>query len=170
MTELHCLALFHGTDKGSHGYCPFYERFIGDLQPLSITMIEIGAAEGCSLRMWREWMPKAKIYALDTSEYTHDDEGITVFKGDQSKTEDLEKLVQDVGNFHLVVDDGGHEPAKQIISFDFLWPKLVHDGWYVVEDLDNVKDFSRFTITDDVKELHMICEKGGDGILFLKKK
>jgi len=172
MTELECIAKWHGTDKGSHGYCPHYERFIGELRFLPITMIEIGVAGGDSLRMWREWMPKAKIYGFDMNGYSMDD--FTVIKGNQGEPNDLEQLLKETGSFHFLVDDGSHNSEDQKVSFNTLWPRLLLGGWYVIEDsfgIGNCLDLEAVGRGDgDIEELHLIAKNNGDVILFLKKR
>lgn len=171
MSELYFLATKNGTDKGGHGYCPRYEEIIGDLKSLPLTMIEIGVSDGCSLRMWRDWMPKAKIYGMDVRDYSHNDEGITVFTGDQSKPEDLERVSQQIGKFHFLVDDASHNPPDQKICFDYMWPRMEHEGWYVIEDLNDSKRIVDFlNIDSELQSLHFFSKNPGSGILFLKKK
>lgn len=175
MTELTCLALKNNTDKATHGYCPHYERFIGELRLLPITMLEIGVADGSSLRMWRDWMPKAKIYGFDVSDYhCQKEKRITVIKGDQGEQHDLEELVKEIGGFHFVVDDGSHDSEDQKVSFTYLWPRLLRGGWYVIEDsfgigscldLDSVAQGN-----NEIAELHLIGSNKGDVLLFLKKQ
>lgn len=173
MTELECLALKYDTDKYSHGYCPHYERLLGDMRFLPITMIEIGVGGGCSLRMWSEWMPKALIYGFDVNGYTGEQDKFEVITGDQGEPNDLEVLAKKTGRFHLVIDDGSHTAEDQQISFNNLWPKLVPQGWYVIEDsfgIGGSLDLEKIAHNDgDIKELHLIAG-GGDVILFLKKR
>jgi hypothetical protein len=169
MTELESLALKHGTDKSSHGYCPHYEHLIGHLRLLPITMIEIGVGNGDSLRMWRDWMPKAKIYAMDINNYDIK-EDFTILKGNQSSTDDLENLVRTTGKFHFLVDDAGHNRPEQKICYKYMFERLVSGGWYVIEDLDDISNIYDFDLQSDVEELHMIRAKGGARILFLKKQ
>jgi len=171
MTELEALAKWHGTDKGVHGYCSHYERFIGDMKLLPITMIEIGVAGGDSLRMWREWMPNAKIYGFDSNGYNGDD--FIVVRGNQSEPNDLEQLLKVTGNFHLLIDDGSHNSEHQKISFTTLWPRLLPGGWYVIEDSFGIGScFDLDAVANggnDIDEVHLIGHSG-NVILFLKKR
>lgn len=174
MTELECLALKYGTDKSSHGYCPHYERLIGDMRLLPITMIEIGVASGASLRMWKDWMPNAVICGFDQNGYNGvDKDQFKIITGNQGEPSDLERLANETGSFHLVIDDGSHNSSDQQISFSNLWPKLVSQGWYVIEDsfgIGSSLDLEAIARNDgDIKELHLIGG-GGDVILFLKKR
>lgn len=184
MTALECLALKYNTDKHSHGYCPHYERFIGDMRLLPLTMIEIGIGNGESLSMWREWMPNAKINGFDQKEFTHPDSSIKSFIGLQENVEDLEAMTQETGYFHFVVDDASHQPKNYAASFHYLWGKLANHGWYVIEDLDStwscidmdvinndrIRDITRGV--GSIEEFHLIGKNNdsGSGILFLKKR
>lgn len=175
MTELECIARKHGTDKVEHQYCRHYERMIGYMRYLPITLIEIGVGNGASLRMWREWMPKAQIYGLDTSNYEATGEDrIHVIQGDQKNNFDLEMLAQQSGPSHVVVDDGSHNADDQKVTFTNLWPKLVNQGWYIIEDVFGIGscvDLDAIARFDgDIAELHLITESRGDILLFLKKR
>lgn len=176
MTELECLAYKYDTDKGSHGYCPHYERFIGDMRNLPITMIEIGVAAGNSMRMWREWMPKAVIYGFDMNGYTGNSEkdGFRVFNGDQKSQHDLERMAVETGRPNLVIDDASHMAEEQNVSFSYLWPRVLSHGWYVIEDCFGIRNaIDLDTIAQgryDIEEFHLIAMNGGDVICFIKKR
>ncbi len=175
MTELECLAYKYDTDKGSHGYCPHYERFIGEFRFLPITMIEIGVAQGNSLRMWRDWMPGATIYGLDINGYegkeTHE---FTVIRGHQNDGHDLEEMLKTTGKPNIVIDDAGHDPAHQKTSFNYIFPKMITGGWYVIEDsfgLSSLIDLDSVAGgNSDIEELHLISMNSGDVIGFFKKR
>ena len=52
----------HETDKGStHSYIEFYERLLEPYRQKPCTLMEIGVAWGGSLKMWRDFLPQAKI-------------------------------------------------------------------------------------------------------------
>lgn len=171
MTELEVIGAKHGTDKVGHGYLPHYERFIGELRFLPITMIEIGVAGGSSLKMWEQWMPKAFVWGMDVNPYDQCfGERIRTFQGNQGQPNDLENLVKQTGNFHFVVDDAGHNVEEEKVCYNYLWPRLVSGGWYVVEDLNGFENgFDMSAIIhhgNDIDEYHLIS----NGIVFLKKR
>ncbi len=173
MTELECLAYKYDTDKGAHGYCPHYERFVGDMKNLPITMIEIGVAAGNSLRMWREWMPKATIYGFDmNSVEKRNEDGFKVIIGNQREPNDLEAMIKETGRPNLVIDDASHDHGDQKISFDHLWDRVLPHGWYVIEDSFGMQ----VDINDiagggnSVEEFHLIGMNSGDVISFFKKR
>lgn len=180
MSELESIARKHGTDKAAHGYCPHYERFIGEFQSSSCVLLEMGVDTGDSLRMWRDWLPKAMIFGLDTKSY-QPDFPFKVFKGNQGNIDDLWRMTDVVPHFNIVIDDAGHNVAEQKIAFDYLWSRVVPGGWYVVEDLD--QGLSCLELVDvasvligiaraegSVQEIHAMSKGRGDGILFLKKR
>src|SRR5207248_4538620 len=61
------LGLAHGTDKASkgHDYLRLYEPFLRPFAGDAFTLIEIGGYKGASLRMWRDYFPRASIVCLD---------------------------------------------------------------------------------------------------------
>ena len=77
-------------------------------------------------------------------EYTSDGTKILVHVGDQQNAFLLQavndraiwssKNPNAVG-FEFVVDDGGHENAQIITSFNAIWPEVVPGGFYVTEDM-----------------------------------
>ena len=48
------------------------------------------------------------IYSMDINEEIETDRGV-VYKGDQTKIEDLEKMIQIIGECDIIIDDGIHE-------------------------------------------------------------
>lgn len=141
--ELTELAIQFRTDKwGDHRYTPHYHRHLGHLRDQPITMLEIGIGGyaherrgGASLRMWKHFFPKGTICGLDIEDKSFVEEPrIRVFQGDQSDTSLLASIVEKVGRFDVIVDDGSHRPEHVIASFAFLFPLLADNGTYVVED------------------------------------
>lgn len=66
------LARKHRTDKAAkdhtfrgYSYLDVYERYFRPLKRRPINLLEIGVKEGRSLRLWKAYFPKAKIYGLD---------------------------------------------------------------------------------------------------------
>jgi demethylmacrocin O-methyltransferase len=101
-----------------------------------IRLLEIGVGEGGSLRMWRDYFAKGKVYGLEIDRRKHfDASAITVFKGSQSDERLLAKIASDAGGFDIVIDDGSHRWSDQITSFKVLFPHVMPGGYYVIEDL-----------------------------------
>jgi hypothetical protein len=141
--ELTPLATRFRTDKwGNHRYTPHYHQHLRHLRDQPINLLEIGiggyAREGqggASLRMWKHYFPKGSIYGLDIQDKSFVEEPrIRVFQGDQSDAELLTSIVDEVGPFDVIIDDGSHRPEHVIASFEILFPLLAENGIYAVED------------------------------------
>jgi spermidine synthase len=147
MGRLTDLANKYGTDKGdavenAHCYTYEYEK------RLSVNvnrLLEIGVFRGSSAKMWREYYPHAQVHvvdlfkdpeAIDPAEL--DALNIMTYIGDQKNVEFLSSLPQ---YFDLIVEDGSHNSADQIISFKELFMShLIAKGIYVVEDTHACKE------------------------------
>lgn len=132
------IAVKYGTDKSSlhHHYTRYYERH---LPAKTISLLEIGAFKGASLRMWKELYPDSQIACFDLfidpdniSKEDVESLGVTAYQGNQEYVSDLEKIE---GEFDVIIEDGSHRSDHQIITFETLWPKVKSGGMYVVEDL-----------------------------------
>jgi hypothetical protein len=161
MASLTELSNRFGSDKGTvgpgpgfagHNYTPVYEAYLGGYRDRAFSLVEIGLGVqgnrweakivqgrntgGASVKMWREYFPRAHIYGLDVNECAYlDDERTRTFVADQGNVEDLAGFVEAVPSFDVVIDDGSHRPDHQQISLDFLFPHLSPGGLYFIEDL-----------------------------------
>jgi hypothetical protein len=137
--SLNDLGLRFGTDKASshHGYLDFYERFLDEIRDDARTVLEIGAYQGHSLRMWEAYFTKAQIIGLDINPESKAFESgrVHIEIGDQSSALVLERLVR-LGPFDLVIDDGSHVWDHQIASLRYLYPHVMSGRYYILEDLD----------------------------------
>ena len=138
------LAKHHGTDKwNGHWYADHYEYHFKHLRMKTIHILEIGIggyekpeSGGNSLRMWKDFFPRATIYGLDIyDKQPHAEERIKIYQGDQSDPEILERISNDANGLDIVVDDGSHMNDDVIASFQKLFPMLNEGGIYVIEDL-----------------------------------
>lgn len=144
MMKLDNLAILYKADKGSywHNYCNAYEEYFGSLKNNSLRILEIGVGEGCSLFMWKDYFPNAQIVGMDCNavckKYVSD--RIKIVIGMQGNVDLLTEINGKYGPFDIIIDDGSHRWDDQIISFQTLFPKLVGNGFYVVEDLHTSYD------------------------------
>lgn len=148
-SDLDALARRYGTDKSSlgHGYTTFYARHFKARRSAARMVLEIGVggvtsgrgyettAGGQSLRMWRDYFPKAIIVGIDIHPKTVSDDRIIFEQGDQSDQAFLAKLVSRYAPFDVVIDDGSHVGRDVNASFDGLWDAVNPGGFYVIEDL-----------------------------------
>jgi hypothetical protein len=132
------LGLWYGADKSSagHSFAWIYERYVAEWRKRRVTLLEIGVWRGASLRMWRDYFPRGRIFGIDVDPgaAAHAGDRIEVFIGDQTDPELLRRLVARTGPLDVVVDDGGHRVEQQMPSLAFLWPHLKPGGIYIIED------------------------------------
>jgi len=137
------LAKKHGTDKYEHGFCPFYETFFGPIRESVERVLEIGVMSGCSLRVWLDYFPNAKVYGLDNQQYVNpeawpEDDRCEVFIGDSGDRRDLARAMElSGGGFDLILDDASHTMHDQQTALGFLFRYVKPGGYYIVEDLDS---------------------------------
>jgi hypothetical protein len=133
------LAIKHGTDKGTtdHSYTSRYEIYLEQYRDVEFNLLEIGVYNGSSIKMWKEYFPKANIVALDIDPKCkqYEEDRITIHVGDQTDVKFLNDVFNQYGHFEIILDDGGHSWKQQIISFETLFPLLTPGGMYLVEDL-----------------------------------
>lgn len=152
MTILCELADKHQTDKGGrsttyggvpgdtcHNYTPAYHAMFGDRRESVRRVLEVGVNAGSSLRMWEEYFPNAKIVGLDIRREVLFTAGrVECHYADQSSRQSLLAAVAAAGGgpFDLIIDDGSHEDAHQIVTAETLMPLLATGGAFVIEDID----------------------------------
>jgi cephalosporin hydroxylase len=143
------LAVKYNTDKAKfcHNYCEVYDTLFRNIRNDVKNVLEIGVAEGSSLRAWRDYFPNAIIHGIDIVDY--DEATLNVF-GDRIKTYNcdqndkpkLKKLAQDIGvKFDMICDDGDHAMTSILNSLDVLFPFVKEGGLYLVEDFEHPRQF-----------------------------
>ena len=142
-SNLRRLAQIYGSDKwGEHWYCQHYQTHFAPLRRKPITLIEIGIggyddpkSGGRSLRMWRKYFPKGRIYGIDIADKSpHNERRIHTFRGDQSDEAFLRKVIAQTGTPDIIIDDGSHLNRHVRKTFEVLFPLLADNGIYAVED------------------------------------
>lgn len=138
-----------------HNYVALYEKYLGHLRNESFNLLEIGMGNyptnGYSMRMWLEYFPNAKIDIIDISpanfkcNFEYDKSRVSFHQLDQSNPNSLETFCnQSTKKYDVIIDDGSHIPAHQILTFNIFFEKILNDGGiYVIEDL-----FENTNLTD----------------------
>tara|TARA_A100000164_G_scaffold371998_1_gene400543 strand:+ start:541 stop:1287 length:747 start_codon:yes stop_codon:yes gene_type:complete len=157
MKKLNDIFEFFGSDKHSHDYGQYYEKYFQDKRFLKFNLVEIGILEhpngpfgASSLRAWDEYFPNALIHGFDLLDHKrYETERIKIYVGDQSKREDLRhNLISNIDEKpQIIIDDGSHRDAQQQISLGFLFQHLAPGGLYVIEDL------TQFSISKSSRKL-----------------
>lgn len=143
-SDLINLATKYGTDKwGSHYYAQHYDAHFSKYRNKKIKILEIGVGGykdpnkgGESLRMWKEYFKEGSIYAIDIFDKSGlVEDSIDIFQGSQIDYSFLQSVVDRVGGFDIIIDDGSHVNKHIVSTFKFLFKHLKEGGLYVVEDL-----------------------------------
>jgi hypothetical protein len=135
--EFAVLGRKHGTDKlTQHGYHRFYPRFLEHFRALrGVGMVEIGMLQGYSLLLWLEYFPHAFVYGVDNNNIVEVDKDLRQGQGqgqegvqgdrffitnaDQGDRQQMARFLQQIRHpLFLVLDDGSHIPAHQVLSFN----------------------------------------------------
>ena len=122
--------------KWTH-YFPVYEKHFKPLTDRPIKILEIGILNGGSLQMWKKYFHADSTLVgidIDSRCKQHEESGINVRIGDQSNPKFLQELLDEFGEFDLVIDDGSHHVSHVKKTFDFLYPKIAENGLYFIED------------------------------------
>jgi len=124
------------TDKISHGFISYYEKYFSPFQYCDLNLLEIGVYNGESLKLWEQYFPHAKILGLDIQdlEMHFTKERVTIKQVDQTKRGDLEKVLGDT-IFDIAIDDGCHTQKAQQIFMATVFPRMSKGGIMVIEDL-----------------------------------
>jgi hypothetical protein len=137
--DLDRLAHQFGSDKGlqQHGYTRIYHRYFSHLQERAFTFVEIGVANGSSLKMWEVYFPQAKIFGIDINPACKqfESERSTVLIGDQSDIKFLGEAVNESGPVDVLIDDGGHTMRQQQTTLSEMFKHISPGGVYIIEDL-----------------------------------
>ena len=137
------LAVINKTDKGKHHwYTRQYKKHFQVLRKKRLKILEIGvggyddpASGGNSLRMWKHYFPKSKIYAIDICDKSRlREKRIEIFQGSQVDADFLKLVLEMTGPLDIIIDDGSHINEHVVATFKILFPLLKPGGIYAVED------------------------------------
>ena len=141
--NLNIIGFLHGTDKcGVHSYTTHYMTHLKKFRLKRINLLEIGVGGydspilgGESLRMWKSYFLHGKIYGVDIYDKSPlQERRIKIFKGSQVDKGFMCKVIDQIGEIDIIIDDGSHINNHVIETFNHLFPKLKNGGVYVIED------------------------------------
>ena len=129
-------------------YFEIYKNLFYTLRGKECTFIEVGVLNGGSLFMWRSWLgKKARIIGVDLNPAAEKWKayGFEIYIGDQGDPNFWRNFFQKVGNFDVLLDDGGHQSFQQIVTLTEALKAIKGKGIIVVEDTitSYLKDFSQ---------------------------
>jgi beta-1,4-mannosyl-glycoprotein beta-1,4-N-acetylglucosaminyltransferase len=127
------------TDKVTHHeYHKYYEPVLKPYYNSHGSIVEIGLGTTASLPMWKDIFKHAHIYGVDIEDTYFVNDRCTIYKADQSKIDDLNRLKHLLSdkNVFFINDDGSHIPEHQLLTFNTLFPILSEGGIYIIEDIE----------------------------------
>jgi hypothetical protein len=124
---------------GLSHYFKNYEEFLGPLRDQPIKMLELGIANGDSLRYWHDWLPLAQIAGLDIAPAPADlpTDRIHCYQGEQQDPKILDRIGREIApeGFDVIIDDASHVGQLTRLSFWHLYENhLKPGGLYFIED------------------------------------
>ena len=150
-TSIEEIARLNSVDKQQHGYIPVYSQLFEPIRFSQLSILEIGFRRGRGARFLAEYFHRSRINCLEIDtgfsqaylDIMPDDikNRIRLWQCDQSDQASLDLALAYIqGNkyytpFDIVIDDGSHVPAHQLLSFKTIWPLLPSGAYYVIEDM-----------------------------------
>jgi hypothetical protein len=137
--SLDALAVRCRTDKSHlvHNFAQFYDSYFAPLRDKPVKLLEIGVGRGASIRMWKRYFPKGKMFAIESEprrgKYRY--LGAKLYVGRQENRDFLRKVVDEIGPLDIIIDDGSHRVDDQQITLGCLFPYLKEGGHYIIEDI-----------------------------------
>lgn len=153
----------HGSDKGSlvpgkrfpwepHTYTDAYQFLFGPIRSRVESVLEVGIGTndpdavgsmgadgrpGASLRVWRDFFPRATVYGADIDRnILFSEERIVTGYLDQRDASSIRQFLDthNLNSLDVIIDDGLHEFDANWTLFETVFPSLRSGGIYVVED------------------------------------
>jgi len=148
-SELHerIVNAFTATNRKNSKYDSYFKAYAQILGPFlaqkersnsPIKLLEIGVQDGGSLEAWKSILgSKSQIYGLDLNpecaKLSCDD--YKVFSGDQSDPSVWNKMINEIGKFDIIIDDGSHVGFSQSKTIDYsLMGAIGQEGVVIIED------------------------------------
>ena len=100
-------------------YFNTYAELFGKYRNTNCVFIETGILGGGSLFMWRDRLgPDARIIGIDLNPAALKwiDFGFEIYIGDQGDPEFWRTTLNHIGDFDVLLDDGGHQSFQQIVT------------------------------------------------------
>lgn len=138
-TSLDAAGIRHGSLLSSlgRGCLNEWQAWVEPLRQAEFDLLDIGSADGASLRLWREWFPTARLVGIDARRAhlalnIHD---CRVVQGDQVEFATYRALLQEY-RFRLVIADGSLHGRDQWQTFRLLLPWLEPGAVYACAGFD----------------------------------
>jgi len=121
-----------------NSYFQVYEELLEKYIGKPITFVEIGVLDGGSLFMWRDYFgPEARIIGIELNPNAKkwETEGFEIYIGNQADPDFWDAFFSAVGPIDILLDDGGHTNAQQIITSHKAIDHIKDGGLIMIEDV-----------------------------------
>lgn len=169
------------SDKGNsnlqwawHHYTIFYYELWKNIKDKPLRVFELGMGTtdttidsnmgpngrpGASLFGWCEFFPNAEIYGADVDKkILFETDRIKTYYCDQTDAACVRNMWLQPGleeKFDIIIDDGLHRYFSNKCFFENSIHKLKHDGYYIIEDINNKRDLPQLLeIVEEWKKIY----------------
>jgi len=182
------------TDKKISGYSQPYEYLFNEIRGDVSSVLEVGVGsldvnveghflqiqnlyypeykQGGSLRVWRDYFPKAQVHGLDVAEDCKiSEERINTFICDSRDKKQLDQALQ-ANTYDIIIDDGLHKAEAQLQTLKNLLGRVKFGGFYIIEDLGGGGDGVNLFVERKNEVVPLICDHEyfwGGNYLVIKK-
>ena len=124
------------TDKNVLGYLDnFYDNFFIKFKDNPINLMEIGAMDGGSIKLWKDYLHEdSQIYAADINYFDHVPDTFSII-GDMYSDDRSSKFANDY--FDIIIDDGPHTFESFVLLMQKYFSKIKSGGNLIIEDILN---------------------------------
>lgn len=153
------------TDKlRAHPYAHYYEELFKSIRNSTKSVLEIGIAQGGSIRAWEEYFPKATIYALDIENRFVK----ALPDGQWGRVELIGAGVNkcECGEFQLEDERHWHPSRIQASTVDVSDHDAMWD-WVVGKNFDVIIDDGSHLARDISKAFHVLWQYVNPGGLYI---
>ncbi|HUS99584.1 MAG TPA: hypothetical protein VMY59_04610 [Candidatus Thermoplasmatota archaeon] len=165
------------TDKYENGLITEYELLFLPIHRELLKILEVGVFHGGGLEWLSKYFLNSEIYGVDIELHSTK---FPIFKCDQNDTNGLLEIVDEIGPFDIVIDDGCHYKKETANTFNVLW---LYTKMYVIEDwiahyfeggkyygmLDVVTDIMRRKKELRISEMRLILKDPKCSLAYFKR-
>lgn len=148
--ELRTLIDSSRTDKDTiHSYLETYENLFREKRFTSTAIMEIGIAEGGSIKLWNDYFVNARIFGLDIMSMKDSIKDIKYNYPRINLSLNTDAYNIDVNifknKFDIIIEDGFHTLSNQLKFLKKYLPILEDDGIMIIEDVDKIEDIDELS-------------------------
>jgi hypothetical protein len=145
-----------GIEKWRH-YFEIYDRHFAKFVGSEVYVVEVGVSSGGSLPMWLDYFGAGcHVYGVDIDPAckAHETKSIRVCTGDQGDPRFWKWFLREIPRIDILIDDGGHMPRQQIVTFESIFAHIAPGGVYLCEDMHGEHNAFHSYVSGLARNLH----------------